>query len=71
MLLNQPRDFSGGGTRFHEFDIGTLQPANDVVIAHYGKIRHEGVAITRGKRYLLVGFIYARDDCEEMERSGQ
>jgi len=33
------------------------------VLIHYGKLLHEGLRITSGKRYLLVGFVYHREDC--------
>ncbi len=33
------------------------------VLAHSGKLRHEGLRISRGKRYLLVGFVFDKSDC--------
>ena len=63
MLLNDPSEFSGGGTFFYNGD-GLIKPTNDEVIIHCGLIYHEGRKITRGKRYLLVGFCYAKNDCD-------
>jgi len=34
------------------------------VLAHSGKLRHEGLPISRGRRYLLVGFIREKSDCD-------
>lgn len=65
MLLNDTSEFIGGGTRFVDsVPPRTVCPDNTVVLAHYGKLRHEGVPITAGKRYLLVGFVRVRDDCD-------
>ena len=62
MLLNDPSEFEGGGTFFHDYDIGLLQPSNHEVVLHSGYILHEGKAITKGKRYLMVGFIWDKKD---------
>ena len=55
ILLNKNTDFDGGGTLFddtyiHYPDIGDL-------CVHCGKFKHGGIPITKGKRYLLVGFL--------------
>jgi hypothetical protein len=61
ILLNNKEDFDGGGTMIYLNDIenkGTLYEHNkgDLLI-HPGKILHAGNEITKGVRYLLVGFI--------------
>jgi hypothetical protein len=38
-----------------------LPPAQ--LLMHYGRLRHEGLRIASGKLYLLVGFVYHREDC--------
>lgn len=55
ILLSDPADFVGGGTLFED---GIHQKLNqgDCLI-HCGQIKHQGVAITKGKRFLLVAFI--------------
>ena len=59
MLLSAPSsDFSGGGTYFDHPLNYTRQPASmGGCLVHCGKRRHAGNAITRGTRYLLVGFV--------------
>ena len=53
ILLNDK--FSGGGTIFSD---GTyLTPEIGDLHIHPGKMKHAGVPITSGKRYLIVGFI--------------
>ena len=61
ILLSEPSSFDGGGTRF----LGGVRPAlvrpervGDLTI-HCGKLLHEGVTVTRGVRYILVGFVDA------------
>ena len=56
ILLNSEQEFDGGGTRI----IATNQiliATQGMLTLHSGRVYHEGVAITRGVRYLLVGFI--------------
>ena len=57
ILLSEPGiDFAGGGLRFAclpEPDIG----CGDLT-THCGKLLHEAVAITRGRRFVLVGFVH-------------
>lgn len=58
VLLNSPADFEGGGTCFA--DGSTLSPPSEGgAVAHSGQVRHGGAPITRGARYLLVGFVGA------------
>ena len=64
MGLNDPGEYEGGGCKFHEHDIGVVHSSPTTTLVHYGQLRHEGLKITRGKRYLLVGFVYHADDCE-------
>ena len=64
MGLNNASEYEGGGCRFHQHSIGDVHSSSSTVLMHYGKLRHEGLRITSGKRYLLVGFVYHREDCE-------
>ena len=88
VLLNSADDFDGGGTFFEEDrDVGrddapdaqTALPPRTVrriargdCLVHSGKQRHGGVPVTRGERFLLVGFIDGdlRPDDDEPERGG-
>ena len=58
VLLNPESDFCGGGTYFkHTDDVVEIMQADCVI--HSGTVLHAGRDITRGKRYLLVGFVEA------------
>ena len=57
LLLNDPSDFQGGGTLFEPTGMVVRPPRRGTAIGHSGQVRHAGVAITSGRRYLLVGFI--------------
>eukprot|EP01083_Nonionella_stella_P053352 141152_1 len=59
ILLNPSTQFVGGGTYFKNVDrvIGIEQGDSCV---HPGNILHCGNAITKGKRYILVGFLNAK-----------
>jgi len=73
VLLNEPSDFDGGGT-FFELSCQTIKPPRGGAVGHSGDVRHSGVAITRGERYILVGFVgcaheapYSLDDVRQAE----
>jgi hypothetical protein len=55
ILLSDPADFDGGGTYFEDGIVSHLEKGD--MLIHRGKTKHSGVSITRGKRYILVGFI--------------
>jgi hypothetical protein len=55
LLLNDPTEFTGGGTYFEESG-RVYRPAQGVAVVHSGKLRHGGFPITGGTRYVLVGF---------------
>ena len=58
ILLNDPGDFDGGGTWFeHTGRSHHIKRGNALV--HSGKLRHAGTAITRGTRFIVVGFVDA------------
>jgi hypothetical protein len=60
-LLSDPGAFDGGGTRFEgRFGGSAVRVGRGEVLIHAGALRHEGVAITRGRRYLCVGFLKYR-----------
>lgn len=55
ILLNDTSEFEGGGTYFDD-GLTVYLNQGDMII-HSGKINHSGLPITKGVRYLLVGFI--------------
>ena len=69
LLLNHPDDFDGGGT-FFEPTGQTVRPPRGTAVGHSGQVRHSGVAITRGKRYLFVGFIGCAQHAFPMRGAG-
>lgn len=57
VLLND--DFEGGGTRFHNRwndQFYTARPNMGDVLINNANMLHEGMATTKGIRYILVGF---------------
>lgn len=59
LLLSPATDFAGGGTWFEHLGHAVAAQQGQVV-CHAGELRHKGVAITRGRRVLLVGFLQDR-----------
>jgi len=54
-LLSDPKDYEGGGT-YYETTGQTVMCGQGDVVFHCGKMRHAGKQITRGKRFILIGF---------------
>lgn len=63
ILLNNPSEFEGGGTYFDD-GLTSHSEQGDLLI-HSSKIKHSGLSITKGKRYLLVGFLNIELKIEE------
>jgi hypothetical protein len=55
ILLSDKTDFEGGGTYFDDGLIVKLEQGS--VVVHSSKIKHAGLPITKGTRYILVGFV--------------
>ena len=55
IALNHLTDYEGGGTYFDDGLIMNIDKGD--MLVHCGKIMHSGLTITRGVRYILVGFI--------------
>ena len=59
ILLNDSSEFEGGGTFFDKTGKVIEIDRGDCVI-HSGRVLHAGHPITKGKRYILVGFLDGR-----------
>ena len=55
ILLSDAADFEGGGTYFDDGLTAYLEQGD--ILIHSSKIKHAGLPITKGTRYLLVGFL--------------
>jgi hypothetical protein len=55
ILLNESSEFEGGGTYFDDGLISRLEQGD--ILIHSSRIKHSGLPITAGCRYLLVGFV--------------
>lgn len=60
VLLNDPSEFTGGGTYFTHLGRAESTGQGGCVL-HDGKLEHAGVPITAGKRMLMVGFVETTD----------
>jgi len=58
ILLSEQNDFEGGGTCFDDGLV--IKSEQGDLIIHNGIIKHSGLPITQGTRYLLVGFVYLK-----------
>lgn len=64
ILLSHPDDFQGGGTWFESTnEIMRLNQGD--ALYHDARITHRGVDISKGERYILVGFVDTKDTVEK------
>lgn len=63
ILLSHPDDFEGGGTWFESTN-EIMQLNQGDALYHDARITHRGVDITKGERYILVGFVDTKDMIE-------
>ena len=56
LLLSDPTKFEGGGTYYEHANM-TISPGQGDLVLHCGKVRHAGNKVTKGTRYVLIGFI--------------
>jgi hypothetical protein len=56
LLISDPKDFEGGGTYYQSIDKVIHLDQGDVAY-HDARVMHSGIDITKGSRYILVGFI--------------
>jgi len=61
MLLSEETSFEGGGTYFDVVD-RTLKPKQGEILIHRGDLRHAGMPVTAGTRYILVGFVNVKQN---------
>lgn len=64
LLISHPNDFEGGGTYFASIDKVVHLNQGDVAY-HDARVKHSGIDITKGERYILVGFIDTLDTIEK------
>ncbi len=57
ILLNSADEFEGGGTLFSTLTQTLVELKRGQMLAHESRLLHGGRAITKGCRYLLVGFV--------------
>jgi hypothetical protein len=54
IMLSSSKDYEGGGTEFND-GIQMFLEQGDVLV-HSGHVKHSGLEVTKGQRYILVGF---------------
>jgi len=72
LLLSEPEvSFTGGGTAFdlsgegEEGEVTQIRPKRGEMLSHFGRIRHTGLPVTKGTRYIIAGFVRAKPFAEE------
>ncbi|CAO3640787.1 unnamed protein product [Mucor hiemalis] len=70
LLISDPKDFEGGGTYYKSIDKVLHLNQGDVAY-HDARVMHSGIDITKGTRYILVGFIDTIDTIEKDRRANK
>lgn len=60
--LSSLGDYDGGGTYYPEFN-QIIKPNKGEIFLNSGKLKHGGAKITKGIRYILIGFLDVFDNC--------
>lgn len=55
ILLSDTKEFEGGGTYFNDGLTVFLEQGD--VLVHSGKVKHSGLPVTKGTRYIMVAFV--------------
>ncbi len=55
ILLSNPENFEGGGTYFDD-GLSVFLEQGDLLV-HSGKVKHAGMPVTKGTRYIMVAFV--------------
>jgi hypothetical protein len=53
-MLSSSKNYEGGGTEFND-GIKIFLEQGDILV-HSGYVKHSGLEVTNGVRYILVGF---------------
>ena len=70
LLISHPDDFEGGGTYYKSIDKVLHLNQGDVAY-HDACVMHSGIDITKGTRYILVGFIDTLDTIQKDRRAAK
>lgn len=70
ILLSDPLDFDAGGTEFDVLGGETLPVSRGDAAVFSGQLIHKAKAVTRGRRYVLSGFITYQTDFIDLKRRG-
>ena len=62
LALSDRKDYDGGGTNFDVLGEDTVHLARGECLIFDSKMYHSGVPISRGVRYILVGFCFTNED---------
>lgn len=55
ILLSDTKEFEGGGTYFNDGLTVFLEQGD--LLVHSGKVKHSGLPVTKGTRYIMVAFV--------------
>lgn len=62
LSLNLNDDYEGGALRFPEYAPHLYRPPAGGAVVFSGSLLHEALAVTRGRRFVVLSFLYGEDD---------
>lgn len=62
LTLNLNEDYEGGELRFPEYGHQRYRPAPGEALVFSGSLLHEVLPVTRGRRFVLLSFLFNEDD---------
>jgi predicted 2-oxoglutarate/Fe(II)-dependent dioxygenase YbiX len=62
LTLNLNDDYDGGHLQFPEYGGARYRPGKGGAVVFSGSLLHEALTVTRGRRYVLLSFLYREQD---------
>lgn len=62
LSLNLNADYDGGHVQFPEYGRARYRPGKGGAVVFSGSLLHEALEVTRGRRYVLLSFLYREQD---------
>lgn len=70
LLLNEPEEYEGGELRFLEYGPELYRPRAGEAVIFSCSLLHEVLPITRGRRYVLLCFLFGEAEAQRLKARG-
>jgi predicted 2-oxoglutarate/Fe(II)-dependent dioxygenase YbiX len=68
LTLNLNDGYEGGHLRFPEYGQHLYRPPAGSAIVFSGSLLHEALPVTKGRRFVLLSFLFGEEDAKKLQR---